>query len=202
MIKIWCKLIFFFAICGVAGGCLSDSEAFGQSKSLLDDDVVKKIVRDTVFLSSGKKVHIPGITSGLSKVLILTRHAEKDTMGLDPGLSLKGEESATRLASLMQATPLEQIYVTHFRRVFLTVKPVATLKRVGLKRYEPGDQISLIKELGEKDNGVYLVCGHSNTIPQIIGELTGENETIGEEDYDQLWIIELSANNRIRKFRF
>jgi len=180
--------------------CLSDSKASNQEINQEIRGQIVKISKDTVFLKGGAKVSIPGINSGNKKILVLTRHAEKDTIGMDPGLSPLGEDRATRLADIMQSAALEQIFVTHYRRVYLTVRPLAVLHNMGLERYEPTDQGKLIEQLKKEADGTYVVCGHSNSIPEVLTMLGKETDNLSESDYDNLWIVAMNPGEGQSKF--
>lgn len=195
--KIWVLTVL---VVGIA--CQNEPDQSSLPDSERIEGHIVKISRDSIYLKNKKPVYFRGLTSGSGKYVFLTRHAQKDTIGMDPGLSGEGEATATRLASILQSTPLKQIYNTHFRRVYLTVRPLSELKTIGLQRYEPGDQQTLVDDLVNRDEGVYVVCGHSNSIPQLIGLLGGTPPKIDEDQYEEIWLVEMNEKNTISKFTY
>jgi hypothetical protein len=162
---------------------------------------IDKIVRDTVYLRSGEKVFVPGLTSGKNEYNIIIRHAETDTIGMDPGLSRKGEIRSTRLASILQNVPVKQVHITHYRRMYLTVRPFVEFKSVGIRRYEPGDQKAFVEELDQLE-GSQLICGHSNTIPELLGLLSDFEDTENLEDYSNIWFVSRDGKGTLQHFTF
>jgi hypothetical protein len=51
----------------------------------------------------------------------------------------------------------------------------------------------------EAGKGTLLVIGHSNTIPVIVGRLSGESEPpIGDSEYDRMFVVTLVGSNRAK----
>ena len=126
--------------------------------------------------------------------IILVRHAEKDTVliGADPPLSAAGIVRARELARVLADSRVSAIYVTPWRRNRQTADPLAT---------RLGDTLTVVDAIDETvaclrsrhPGQTVLAVGHSNTVPQIIEQLTGEKvPAFGEGDFDRLYVITLT----------
>ena len=156
-------------------------------------DYIIKIKDDEMIMKSGEEVSLKGLTSGGRHILIFTRHAEKDTIGLDPGLSRVGNKRAEFIRDLLEDVPVKKVYTTHYRRTYLTAVPLLESKNAQVLRYEPGDQNLFADQLMENKAEVALIVGHSNSIPRLLNLMCEEQvEGISEEDYDNLFIAVLS----------
>jgi 2,3-bisphosphoglycerate-dependent phosphoglycerate mutase len=95
---------------------------------------------------------------------ILVRHAEKGNDGTkDPDLNEAGRMRAQALAKLMQATKVDAIYSTPYKRTRNTVTPLATAKGFDVLEYNKIEEMDLF--LKKYSGGTVIVCGHSNTVP-------------------------------------
>lgn len=192
----------FFILFLVPLACLPDSQGRSDVFSLSDSGgKIVKIARDTVFLDSGEKVFLKGLTSGSIEYNIIVRHAETDTIGMDPGLSLRGEKRSTFLASILQNVPINQVHITHYRRMYLTVRPLVELKAIGIRRYEPGDQTAFVEELDQL-KGSQLICGHSNTIPELLGLISETKISKNLENHSNIWFVSRSGTGNAQHFTF
>lgn len=123
--------------------------------------------------------------------MIVVRHGEKLDATADPVLSPKGEVRAVRLANMLAASNVRAIYTTQYKRSILLAAPTA--KRLGLTpvAVSAKDLDALIAKIRThaKDE-VVLVVGHSNTVPAMLKGLGHPPAvTVGEEDYDNLFIV-------------
>jgi broad specificity phosphatase PhoE len=125
--------------------------------------------------------------------IFLVRHAEKDTVvvGADPPLSAKGFLRAQELARVLGDVHLSAIYVTPYQRNRQTAQPLATHLGDSLTVITSID--STVASLRSKHYGQsVLAVGHSNTVPQIIEQLSGQKITpFTEGDWDRLYVITL-----------
>ena len=62
---------------------------------------------------------------GDTSTIIVVRHAEKQTVSEDPGLTLAGEERAHRLRDLAIDAGVTAVFATQYRRTQATVRPLA-----------------------------------------------------------------------------
>lgn len=110
--------------------------------------------------------------------LIFLRHAETagDTSsgGTDPELSEAGQARAERLAKLFAASGVTHVFSSEYRRTQSTVAVLA--KQAGLETKVIGaragkEQLDALSELAP--GSVAIVCGHSNTTPQLVKRMGG-----------------------------
>ncbi|MGE0590103.1 MAG: histidine phosphatase family protein [Cyclobacteriaceae bacterium] len=124
--------------------------------------------------------------------LILVRHAERQDDGSkDPGLSPAGQERVAALTQLLGAADIDAIYSTAFKRTRNTVQPLATKKGLELIDYNPMNSEDLDNILQKHKGKTVVVCGHSNTTPQVANYFLGEKKysDFKDSDYDNLLIL-------------
>ena len=139
-------------------------------------------------------------------MVIVVRHAEKSTDDAkDPSLSEQGIARANKLASVLKNSNLKAVYTTQYKRTQQTGLPSATQAGLQLdvrpatkensKTYTAG----LLKEIQKKHRGeTVLIVGHSNTVPEIIKDVTGLDVTpVGENEFDRLYVITLGKKPRL-----
>ncbi len=140
-----------------------------------------------------------GVLWGLSAPSVSTfyviRHAEAEGGVEDPPLSRLGEARAQRLVTLFAgAEPglgLDGIIVTDLRRTQDTVRPLANRLGVPVVALPAGD-IEAAVERARQDfaGGRVLMVGHSNTVPELVKELSGTRpRAIGEAEHGRLYIV-------------
>ncbi|UCE41524.1 MAG: histidine phosphatase family protein [Candidatus Aminicenantes bacterium] len=139
--------------------------------------------------------------------LFLVRHAEKAaSVWEDPGLTPAGTARADELAYMLKHVKLDAIYSTPFKRTKLTVLPIAKQKGLGVKPYKPNEADFLQKVLQAFPGGTVLIVGHSNTIPKLANELSGQFDFSDLDDpiYDNLFIacVPNKGNAVILRMRF
>lgn len=112
----------------------------------------------------------------------LIRHAEKDRTNpdnTDPELNQDGLNRALKWAEVFDPIELDAIYSTNYERTTMTAAPVSIKKETEIEFYDPGAiDIESFKETHKGQN--VLVVGHSNTTPDFV------NQLLGEEKYDQM----------------
>lgn len=129
--------------------------------------------------------------------IILVRHAERDTLQVDPPISVAGRERAMVLATMLANAGIRAIYTTDYLRTQQTVEPLASMLRL-----KPEAVVAEGRDLNEHvadllgriaaggNEGVVLVSSHSNVIPVILRILGVDfNEEIPMHQYDDLFII-------------
>jgi broad specificity phosphatase PhoE len=145
------------------------------------------------------------------KLVILVRHAERADGGVappgmtktpaDPLLSAAGEARAQKLAAMLADAGVTAIYTTEFRRTQDTAKPLAAKLGVTAQPLPANDLAGLLAKIKTaKPADVVLVVGHSNTVPDVIKQLGGPAVTIGDNEYDNLFVVvpQTGAMTRIK----
>ena len=140
-----------------------------------------------------------------SKVIYLTRHAEKDTVpAKNPVLTKAGYERANTLAQMFKKTRLDVVYSTMYNRTMHTVDSLVTMKGIGTKIYQPKELKKLGAELLEHEAYNHImISGHSNTTPAFASVLMGEtlfDSGFDESDYDNLLIVNVSPDGNKKMY--
>ncbi|MGZ5191505.1 MAG: SixA phosphatase family protein [Flavisolibacter sp.] len=147
-----------------------------------------------------------------STTYFIVRHAEKETatsnisketsisnMSTDVTLSEAGKQRAVALKDLLQNERITQIYSTNYIRTKTTAKPIAESLGISIQTYNPGDSV-FINQLRRINNGSVLIVGHSNTVDDLVNNLSGEKLVTGDlpdSQYGDLYIIK-KKNNKIK----
>lgn len=142
-----------------------------------------------------------------STVFFIVRHAEKaQDDPKDPSLSELGQVHAQALASALAHFPIQQIYVSQFRRTGLTAAPTA--KQFGLTPIVSTVQMpveesmaSFAEKIKVSERGkTVLLVGHSNTVPALVKALSGVTVRPIDEakEFDRLYMIELPEQGKVR----
>lgn len=130
--------------------------------------------------------------------IYLVRHAEKrntsDTSSLTPPGSLR----AQALRDSMQNKGIDSIYASIYLRTQLTAKPTAELSGITMSLYDPANSIALAQGLKSVKNKKILVAGHSDNIPVIIQEITGQQVSIPHDVFNKIFIIKISRASSTR----
>ena len=131
--------------------------------------------------------------------IILVRHAEKDTMKVDPPLTKRGRERAALLARIVAAAGVSSTHSTQYRRTVETVAPADSAFGLRNEVVEadpdslPAHVSRLIDHLLTSHTGqTTLVASHSNVIPMILTALGLGKVAIGDKEYDDLFVIHLN----------
>ena len=143
------------------------------------------------------------------KLVYIVRHAERADDGMaqaarqaDPALSNAGEQRAERLAAMLGDAGVVAIYATEYRRTQDTGQPLATRLRLAVQVSPAGNPEGLVARLkAEHDDDVVLIVGHSNTVPEIIKAFGGPDVSIGESEYDSLFVL-VPATGVLSRIRF
>ncbi len=114
------------------------------------------------------------------------RHAEKDRSDpedIDPELNQKGLGRAMHWAEILNEVSLDAIYTTDYERTRMTAAPSAIKQEITEQYYDPGTldiEAFQLENLGKN----VLVVGHSNTTPDLVNRLLGEEKYEAMDDYD------------------
>lgn len=151
---------------------------------------------------------LPAVASA-QKLVFVVRHAERAdagagavTMGADPLLSAAGEARAAKLASMLADAGVTLIYATEFKRTQDTAKPLAAKLGLAVQPTAAADTAGLVSKIKTGHAAdVVLVVGHSNTVPALLKAFGGPDIIIGDNEYDNLFII-VPATGAMTRIRF
>ena len=129
-----------------------------------------------------------------SSTYYFVRHAEKNTEQTDnPDLLPDGEIRAANYANYFKNIKLDAVYSSNFTRTLETAKPTANAQNLETIVYNHS-AIDYKKFLEDTKNQTVFIVGHSNTIPNFVNTIIGENfyDEIDESIYNHLYIVTLS----------
>ncbi len=134
------------------------------------------------------------VDSGITTFYFI-RHAEKDRSNpenKDPELSQKGLGRAMHWAEIFKEANIDAIYSTDYARTSMTAAPTSVKNNLDVQYYDPR---SLDIEQLKTDNldKNILVVGHSNTTPQMVNLLLGDDkyQTIDDSENGTLFIVKI-----------
>jgi len=147
--------------------------------------------------------------SQATTTVIFVRHAEKAVLPLEnPGLSEAGKLRAAELArQLVDADVIagvDAIYSTPFRRTEETVQPVASALNLPINSYDAANTGTIMDEIVRQHKGeIVLVVGHSNTVPELIGNMGASKKVppIDENEYDNIYIVSIPWFGKTKTIR-
>ena len=129
----------------------------------------------------------------MADTVYLVRHAEKLAEGKDPALTACGQARADALASSLSGVKLAAVYATPYQRTQQTAAAVAKHQQLVVTDYDPRQVELLVSQLKAQTLPV-LVVGHSNTVPELVAQLSGiAMAALTEQDYDLLYQVKLTA---------
>lgn len=142
-----------------------------------------------------------------TSTFFLIRHAEKDRTNPedpDPELNQKGLGRAMHWAEVLGDIPLDAIYSTEFNRTEMTAAPASVKQDLTVRYYDPG---TLDIEAFKADNAGMnvLVVGHSDTTPDLVNRLIGEQRfgPMEDDDNGSLFIVTLTgARSSVHRLHF
>lgn len=135
------------------------------------------------------------ITEDTISTYYFIRHAEKDRsdpQNVDPELNQDGLGRAIRWAEVFDPVDLDAIYITDFERTAMTAAPTSIKKEITPQYYDP--KVMIINEFKRQNLGKnVLVVGHSNTTPEFVNQMLGEEKYPQMDDYDNssLFIVRI-----------
>lgn len=145
---------------------------------------MKKLVLYFTFLL----IATVGFAQSTPSVIFIVRHCEKAMESTDnPNLAEEGKKRATHLAEILKNTGIEAVYSTNYKRTMQTAEPLATALKITPNAYEPRE--AAFGEMLRKSGKKVLVVGHSNTVPDLLNQLTGTKNYQPNDGYGDLWVV-------------
>lgn len=143
------------------------------------------------------------------QTIFVVRHAERadastggsPMMASDPDLSDVGKARAQALASILKDAKITAIYTTQYKRTQQTAEPLAKALGITPTVVPANDMPALIEKL--KEGGNALVVGHSNTIGQVVAQLSaGDAVKVADDEYDNLFVVFRGEKPTLVRLRF
>jgi len=143
------------------------------------------------------------VDTGVSTFYFI-RHAEKDrsnSENSDPELTQRGLGRAMHWAEILRDIELDAIYSTDYKRTSMTASPTAIKQDVDVEYYDPRI-IDIEQFKNDNLNRTVLVVGHSNTTPDFVNGVIGEEKypAMSDDDNGSLFIVQL-ANGAVTSQR-
>ncbi len=127
---------------------------------------------------------------GTQTTILLVRHA--DRQGSADALSTAGTARAQELARVLAKSGISAIYTSEAIRTKQTAAPTASRLGITPVGVQAADVTRLVSSIRSTNLGqTVLVVGHSNTLPQIIAKFGGPAIVIGENEFDNLYVLTL-----------
>ena len=151
------------------------------------------------------------VSAASTTTVFVMRHAEKLTSNpqdKDPPLAPAGEARALELVQHFGRAPkgqgLDAIIVSEFRRTQDTVRPLANPLGIPVIVVPADDPAGAAKRaLAENRGGRVLIVGHSDSVPEIVEELSGvEVGPMSETDYGIIYIVAVPRFSHAAVTRF
>lgn len=125
----------------------------------------------------------------------LIRHAEKDRSNpddADPELNQKGLGRAMHWAEILKDANIDAIYSTDFNRTSMTAAPTSVKNNIDVQYYDPRT-LDIEQLKAENTNKNVLIVGHSNTTPQLVNLLLGEEkyQSLDDSENGTLFIVKM-----------
>lgn len=147
--------------------------------------------------------------SQATTTVIFVRHAERAaTPADDPGLSEAGKQRAAELARQLSEADvvagIDAVYSTSYRRTEETAQPVATALGLPINSYDASNTETVMDQIVRQHKGkIVLVVGHSNTVPELIGNMGASKKVpeIQEDEYDNIYVVTIPWFGKTKTIR-
>lgn len=147
----------------------------------------------------------PATVFAADRLVIIVRHAEKETDSMDPGLTAQGRARAAALAKALSDTRVDHVISTPVKRTMETAAPVveasgATLELIDVLAGLDVHVAAVADTVRARPAGeAILVVGHSNTIGHIVTALGGPAiGDLDEAEYDTMFILTVGDGGKAR----
>ena len=145
-----------------------------------------------------KEVTDDPIEMGVSTFYFI-RHAEKDRTNpenSDPELSQDGLGRAMHWNKILKDVELDAIYSTDYQRTSMTAAPTSVDRNIDVQYYDLST-INIDEFRTENLNKNVLVVGHSNTTPEFVNQMLGEEKyyPMDDDDNGSLFIVQVVNGN-------
>jgi phosphohistidine phosphatase SixA len=140
-------------------------------------------------------VLLAGSLSAAPSLVILVRHAEKDSQATDAPISAAGRERARELAHVIEAwtaagARIRALFATELQRTQQTLEPLSASVHVPITVVNANETVKLVKKILAFSGGIVIVAGHSNTLPEIMESLGAPSGIeIAEADFSRLFVL-------------
>lgn len=125
-------------------------------------------------------------------MIVVVRHAEKQSEDPNAELSAVGHARAQCLARVLGDAAVTHVLATEFKRTQDTVAPLAARRSLTTTVIPANEGARWIETLrGLTPGSIAVVAGHSNSIPALLAELGAGPIDVGHDDYDWMFVLSL-----------
>lgn len=122
------------------------------------------------------------------------RHAEKDRSdpeNEDPELNQAGLGRAMHWAEILDDIEMDAVYTTDYERTTMTAAPISVKKDLTVQYYDP-ELLDIEQFKADNLGNKVLVVGHSNSTPDLVNRMLGEErfEPMDDTDNGSLFIVQ------------
>jgi broad specificity phosphatase PhoE len=149
----------------------------------------------------------PGVAQHTSTVVLVVRHADKDTIPKDdPPLTVAGVVRAKALATALAHSGVQAVITTQLIRSQQTGRPLADALGVPMITVPRGTDIgphasAVAAEVRRQRGKTVLVVGHGETVGPIIAALGGPQiAEVCASEYSNLYTLVLDADDKVASF--
>lgn len=127
-------------------------------------------------------------------VAFVMRHAEAAGSQQDPPLSAVGRDRAIRVGRMLRSVRPQRVLHTATSRSQETAAEISRIVGVGAGSYDVSDPEPVVRRMID-GGGVWMLIGHSNTVPDLVRRLGGDagTDAIPDSVYDRIFMVVRAA---------
>jgi hypothetical protein len=166
--------------------------------------IIHSISGNHIYFESKDSLLLEGMQDPNYQLIAIVFHAEKDTIGLDPGLSTEGRWRAIHLLNLLKPLKPQEFLSTPFRMNILTLQPLTDYFQKMVVYYDQADLKSLLKTVESFEKKPIVLVAHPETFGLIFEALTTKQYTdsISGVLSDRLILIQRKHNREVKYWTF
>lgn len=159
-----------------------------------------RIQKDCIYFTNGDSLLMERPAKNPAQSIFLLFHAEQDTIGMDPGLSIQGRYRAIHLLKLFKELDIKACYSTPFRNNVLTMQPLMDSKKIEVIYYDQADIAALVQKIDHIYPATAMIVVHPQTIHKILSQLTGKELSYKSAGNLSEKLIFLSRNKKSNSY--
>jgi hypothetical protein len=139
---------------------------------------ITKLNGNAVHFNTGDSLELISLKDTNYQLIVLAFHAEEDTIGLDPGLSVNGRWRAINLNKLFKDVNFKSYFTTPFRNNILTLQPLMDYKKAVVSYYDQAGIQTLSENIKQLYPAPVIIMVHPETVAGIYEQLTEQKFSI------------------------
>lgn len=142
---------------------------------------IQKISGNKIYFKTGDSLSLDLSLNSKSQFIVFAFHAEEDTIGMDPGLSIDGRWRAINLLNICKELNFKGYFTTPFRNNILTLQPLVDYKQSKMSYYDQADLEKLSQNIKTLYPSPVLVMVHPESVGKLFEQLTKQKLNISLE---------------------